>query len=92
MSRLGEMPVDTARYNASYLAEDLVKQSDKQSAYETCANSSICPEHDSLRSIWIMCIVRSRVVEAIVTRLLSSVRICIATRAALISIHNPRRN
>ena len=53
-SRLGRMPVDTARYNESDLAKDLVKQSDKQSADETCAKSSICPEHDSLRSIWIM--------------------------------------
>ena len=46
MSRLGRMPVDTARYNASHVAEDLVKQSDKQSAEGTCARSSICPEHD----------------------------------------------
>ena len=39
MSRLGRMPVDTARYNASDFAEDLVKQSDKQSADDTCARS-----------------------------------------------------
>ena len=51
MSRLGRMLVDIARYNASDLAEDLVKQYDNQSADEPCAKSSICPEHDSLRSI-----------------------------------------
>ena len=55
------MPVDTARYNASELADDLVKQSDKQVADETSAKYSICPEHDSLRSIWIMCIVSAQV-------------------------------
>ena len=93
MSRLGRMPVE---YNASYLAEDLVKQSDKQSADETCAKSLICPEHDSLRNNWIMCIVSfcssKRVVEAVVTKLLASVRICIAKHAALNSLHRPRRN
>ena len=51
MSRFGRIPDDTALYNAYDLAEDLVKQSDKQSADDTCARSSICPEHDSLRSI-----------------------------------------
>ena len=51
MSMLGRMPVDTARYNASDLEEDLVMQSDKQYADETFPKSSICPEHDSLRSI-----------------------------------------
>ena len=72
------MPVDTARNNASDFAEDLVKQSDKQSAEAMCARSSICPEHDSLRKIWIMWIVSfcsgNRVVEAGVTELLASVR------------------
>ena len=54
MSRLGRMPVDTARYNESDLAEDLVRQSDKQSADKTCAQSSICPEHDSLRRVFLL--------------------------------------
>ena len=53
MSRLGRMPVDTAWYIAAYLAGGAAKQSDKQSADETCAKSSICPEHDTLRSTWI---------------------------------------
>ena len=43
MSRVGMMPVDTVRYDASDFAEDLVKQADKQSAEDTCARSSICP-------------------------------------------------
>ena len=51
MSRLGRIPVDTALYNASDITEDLVKQYDKQSADDTCARSSICPKHDSLRNI-----------------------------------------
>ena len=79
MSRFGRMPVDMALYNASDVAEDLVKQSDKQSAEATCARSSNCPEHDSLRNICILCIVSfcsdNRVVEAVVTKLLASVRV-----------------
>ena len=51
MSRFGRIPDDTTLYNASDLAEGLVKQSDKQSADDTCARSSICPEQDSLRNI-----------------------------------------
>ena len=37
MSRLLRTPVDTARTSASGLADDLVKQSDKQSADAACA-------------------------------------------------------
>ena len=44
MSRFGRIPDDTALYNASDFAEDFVKQSGKQSADDTCARSSICPE------------------------------------------------
>ena len=38
--RLLSAPVDTARINASRLADDLVKQSDRQSADATCARSA----------------------------------------------------
>ena len=44
ISRFGWMPVDTDLYNASDFADDFIKQSDKQSAEDTCARSSICPE------------------------------------------------
>ena len=47
ISRFGRMPVDTDLHNASDFADDFVKQSDKQSAEDTCARSSICPEQDS---------------------------------------------
>ena len=50
MSRLGMIPFDTALQNASDVAEGLAKQSDKQSADDTCAKYSICPEHYALRN------------------------------------------
>ena len=47
---IGKDPVCTAWINACGLADDLVRQSDRQSSETTCARSSIDPEHASLRS------------------------------------------
>ena len=44
---MGRMPVETDLYKASDFADDFVRQSDKQSAEDTCGRTSICPEHDS---------------------------------------------
>ena len=49
ISRLLRTRVDTTRINASSLANDLVNQSDRQSAEGTCARPSICPEQDSFQ-------------------------------------------
>ena len=77
-------------------ADDLARQYDKQSAEDAYGRSSICPEQDSFLNIWIIWIVSfcsgKRVVEVVVTRLFPSVRMWIATHAALMSIHKPRRN
>ena len=51
MSRLLRILVDTAVTRASDLADDIVRQSDKQSVEATCGISSSCPEQASLLSI-----------------------------------------
>ena len=96
VSTPGMTPVRTARIRVSGFADCLVRQSDMQTSVRTCAKSSIEPEHDSLRSIWIMCIV-SRcsgrcVVATVVTRLFASVRRCKGATSPLMSIHKPRKH
>ena len=51
-----KMPVSTASLRASALAEALVRASPKHTCVRTCAKSSIAPDRDSFRSIWIISI------------------------------------
>ena len=73
-----------------------VKQSDRQCSVRTCLKSSTSHEHASLRSICTMLIVSvcsgRCVLEAVLTRLCASVRMCIGLASPLMSIHKPLLN
>ncbi len=52
MSKFGRIPDDAAYcIKASDFADDIDRKSDKQSADDACARSSICPEQDSFFNV-----------------------------------------
>ena len=88
-STFKRLPVRTALMSSSALAECLVSESARQSSLRTCARSCICPLLLSFLNIWIKCIVSFCsgwcVVDAVVTRLFASVRMCTSAVSPVMS-------
>ena len=87
-------PLLTAPKGFLGLALFLAKLLERQCSVLTCDKSAMTPEQASLLSIgirWILsCCSGPRVVEAVVTRLLASVRMWISASIPLMSFHKPR--